>query len=399
VKITHKPVATPATLTTSAVKNAAPAHTDFAPAASLGQAPVVHGGAPVTTGALESGTTVHDALLAQKGTPVRTLTARVDDTLHVRVLSRVPLLYTHGADASLDRPGHVRAGSGCTFVDAGKLGRRLAVVQDDTNFIAFVDVKSGRVDSLALPAIDGQRQFDKSRGNKNSKLDLEAVTTIQQNGKDALLGLGSGSLPVRETLVVVTFEGDEPKLEILNGHKLYEALRNKPGFAGDELNLEGLALIDGGKSVRLFQRGNGVASHNGFVDVELAPLLKSLRDPSAPLPPLSGFTRVELGTTSGTRLTFTDGKQLDAQRTAYLAAAEASPNAIDDGEVVGCALGVLDDSGAHHALIHDEHGKVLCDKTEGLAFDEHDPSRAYVVVDKDDAAVPSELLVLSLEGL
>jgi hypothetical protein len=57
-----------------------------------------------------------------------------------RVLSRTALVYDAGADAKSDRPAHVRAGSGCCFVDIPGQGRRLAVVQDDAAFVALVRV-------------------------------------------------------------------------------------------------------------------------------------------------------------------------------------------------------------------------------------------------------------------
>ena len=56
--------------------------------------------------------------------------------------------YAAGVDSSLDRPGHIRAGSGLAWV-----GDRLAVVQDDANFIALVDPTTGLADSIVLPSI------------------------------------------------------------------------------------------------------------------------------------------------------------------------------------------------------------------------------------------------------
>src|SRR5688572_25398260 len=90
----------------------------------------------------------------------------------IRVLSRRPLHYAEGADAKLDRPAHVRAGSGCSFIEGT---RTLAVVQDDSNFLALVDVDTGKTRAITLPAgVGGLRQFDSKRGNKKQKMDLEA---------------------------------------------------------------------------------------------------------------------------------------------------------------------------------------------------------------------------------
>ena len=111
-----------------------------------------------------------------------------------RVESRRALRYEAGADVDTDRPAHVRAGSGCAFVDVPGVGRRLAVVQDDCNFIALVDVAaSGKagVSAIALPrGPAGFRQFDSGRGNKSHKLDLESVASVSVDGAPALLAMG-----------------------------------------------------------------------------------------------------------------------------------------------------------------------------------------------------------------
>ena len=73
-------------------------------------------------------------------------------------------------------------------------------------------------------------------------------------------------------------------------------------------------------------------------------------------------------------------------------------NTYDDGVVKGCALGVLGDDGRVRQLVPlvDEAGRPLTDKVEGIAIDPHDPTRALVVVDKDDPTAPAELLVVRL---
>ena len=97
-----------------------------------------------------------------------TIRAHHDPSLSATVVSRRELHYTDGPDASLDRPAHVRAGSGIV-----RLGARLLVVQDDTSFLAVVD--GDRVHGVPLPAgPGGRRQFSEALGNKKDKLDLEA---------------------------------------------------------------------------------------------------------------------------------------------------------------------------------------------------------------------------------
>ena len=119
------------------------------------------------------------------------------------VLSKAPLHYSEGADVSLDRSKHVRAGSSLTW-----FGNRLAVIQDDAHFIALIDPKNGQIDALSLPVGEGGlRQFDDLRGNKRFKLDLEACLTGSSPNGELLLAFGSGSNKHRESVVRVSASG------------------------------------------------------------------------------------------------------------------------------------------------------------------------------------------------
>jgi hypothetical protein len=314
------------------------------------------------------------------------------------VIARRPLHYEAGADPGLDRPAHVRAGSGLAFVHA-PTGPRLVIAQDDASFLAVLDPATGTVGSITLDhAPGGLRQFDKGRGNKLDKLDLEACCTLRIGAREVMLAFGSGSLPIRERIVVL----ERGHARIVDAAPLYAALRARVEFAGSELNVEGAAAL--GDRVRLFQRGNGapcerdgarLAPVDATIDLDVAELLAWLDDPGAcPVPEPEGAVAWDLGTISGVRLTFTDAVAR-GQAMAFLAAAEASPDAIEDGEVVAVAIGYADDRRAGYAVIRERDGAPFLDKAEGLAFDgEH----ALVVVDRDDPALPSELCVLALSG-
>jgi hypothetical protein len=59
--------------------------------------------------------------------------AQLDPALSLRVISVRELRYNAAAPLGDDRPAHVRAASGLAFT-----GGRLAVIQDDAAFIAYV---------------------------------------------------------------------------------------------------------------------------------------------------------------------------------------------------------------------------------------------------------------------
>jgi hypothetical protein len=328
--------------------------------------------------------------------------ARIEPSLGARVVARTPLLYVDGGDAALDRPAHVRAGSALAHLG----GRTFAVVQDDASFVAIVDVATKRATSIPLPSSDGVRQFDESRGNKKQKLDLEA--SIVTNDGELLVAFGSGSSPLRERIVLVEgAAGDAPSVTIVEARALYASMRAATTFSGCELNVEGAAIE--GDDVLFFQRGNGApTSELPAVDatarVDLKGLLAYLRAPSVSLPPpLRDVATYDLGRAGTTRLTFTDGVSTgatgDHHWSAFLACAEDCPDATRDGPVTGVAIGRVDDRAGRCeiAMITDEHGAPLLDKAEGLAFDGEDATRAFVVIDKDDARIPSELLELRLD--
>jgi hypothetical protein len=68
---------------------------------------------------------------------MRTLTARLDPALEVRILRVRTLGYSASAALDDDRPLHPRAASGLAW-----MGGRLLVIQDDAAFIATVARRS-----------------------------------------------------------------------------------------------------------------------------------------------------------------------------------------------------------------------------------------------------------------
>jgi hypothetical protein len=326
----------------------------------------------------------------------RRVVAVEDGALRATVVRRVPLRYDAGADAAQDRPGHVRAASAVVWI-----GSRLAVVQDDANFLALVDPADLAVGVLPLPAgPGGLRQFDDRRGNKPEKLDLEAGLAVELDGGTRVLALGSGSTPARERLAVVDVAGGTAELR--PAHALYAALRACTEFSGSELNVEGAALVPG--ALRLFNRGNGAARDglrpvDATADLDWPRLRRYLDAPEAHTPPGPGrVVQYDLGRLDGLRLTFTDACRL-GRRMLFTAAAEDSPDATRDGRVAGSALGVIGPAGeARYALLRAEDGTLFRGKVEGVAPDRRATGRVWVVIDADDPGVASELCVVELRG-
>ena len=315
--------------------------------------------------------------------------------------------YAAGADASHDRPAHVRAASGLAW-----LGTRLAVIQDDAGFVALVDPATGLAESLTLPAgAGGARQFDDGRGNKHAKPDLEALVRVPTAEGVLLAAFGSGSMAPREVIVLLSFPGDEARgvrrvgITVHAARGFYAALRATPGFAGSDMNIEGAVCSGGG--VRLFGRGNGAVVGtlrplNATCDIDWAQLRAHLDAPStAPAPALRRVTQFELGSVDGVGLGFTDATVTQGGIVLYAAAAEASPDARRDGDVRGSALGVIRGEPAESSrwtTVRDEEGHVFTGKIEGIVVDDAHEHRVIAVVDCDDHSQPAQLLEIALSG-
>lgn len=317
--------------------------------------------------------------------------AQSDSTLTARVARRRSLHYDEGADQLLDRPGHVRAGSGIV-----RVGDALAIIQDDTSFIALV--AGGSVTALPLPAgPSGARQFGEARGNKADKLDLEACIMHETT----LVAFGSGSSEKRERIALIYDPfGPAARVHVVEAPELYRSLKAHPEFAGSQLNIEGATA--NGDVLTLFQRGNGRPRdgrlpRDSTCELSMGELWRYLLA-EGECPPVGKVCSYDLGTAGGVRLTFTDATTAPDGRIVFLAAAEASPDTFHDGPVAGVSVGLLAEGTARLTPLLDERGLPLLAKAEGIALWPADPSRADVVVDRDDPDVPCELYEVALTG-
>lgn len=324
--------------------------------------------------------------------------AELDPALSVRVVSARELRYNRRAPTGEDRPDHVRAASGLAM-----LGGRLAVVQDDAAFIAYVS--ETEVTALALPrGPGGRRRFEVGLGNKMDKLDLEACVAAG----DELWAFGSGSTEARERIAIVGYT-----TRLHDARPLYRAIREELESA---INIEGAAIVGGAppepsgsfvpgssatrmrtsggrpdEQVWLFHRGNTGPADCGPAIVKLARrAVAAWLASDAPVPSILGSARFDLGTANGVRLGFTDAVAV-GHRVFYLAAAEDSANAIDDGGVLASQLGVIDGDRVRAAALP-------LGKAEGLAFDPENPRRAWIVIDPDDVDQPAQLYEVELVG-
>jgi hypothetical protein len=242
-----------------------------------------------------------------------------------------------------------------------------------------------------MPAgADGRRSFDDTLGNKHMKMDLEAAVLLPDG---RLLAFGSGSARTRESIVIV-----EPEigLQVRRAPGLYARLREHCNTAGAELNIEG-AVIQGHR-LRLFQRGNGARGSLGrsggiVLDVELAQLLRWLAG-RGPVPNVVEVLVVDLGTIDGVPFGFTDAAATNGGRIAFLACAEDSADVRNDGPILGCRFGWLDEAGAQVADVTEPDGRATQLKLEGIEPRPGANGVFDVVADMDRPDHPALLLGL-----
>ncbi|PRY33204.1 DUF6910 family protein [Pseudosporangium ferrugineum] len=323
-----------------------------------------------------------------------------------------------------------------------RFGDGWLIVQDDATHAAW-QCPGGIRPVRVLPAVGGHETFGSAEGTKHLKPDFEAACEVP----GGVLLLGSGSSPARMRACLLRPTTGGTAFTVTDLTDFYHAVAAALGLAVDLLNLEGACVT--GDRLRWFQRGNSAAGvPSASVDVDLSALLAALNAPhpetpdtAAPGPgaqepdaheqdaheqdahepdpqepdaqepgpqdtgaqkggghgipaaAIGGVRRYDLGTVAGVALAITDAVPLPDGSVLVSAAAEDTPNAIDDGPVVGAAV----------ALLRDGAPAVVAalprpDKVEGLAVRAvHDDGVSLLaVVDADDPAVPSSALDLRL---
>ncbi len=274
------------------------------------------------------------------------------------------------------------------------LGDGWLIAQDDATFAAWRRA-DGVTPVRVLPPVDGHDTFSEARGTKRLKPDLEVACPAEVDGEPAVLLLGSGSTSRRMRGVVVRLVDREPVVQAADLNALYQRVAQRLELPLEHLNLEGASRH--GATVRWFNRGNLAAGvQSGSVDVPLEELVAAVLGragaSSVPVDQPRGYA---LGEVEGVGLAVTDAIALPDGLVLLSAAAEDSPNAVDDGPVVATALALLDgEEVLAVAPIPEVDGHVH--KVEGLALRAFRDGQVHLlaVVDDDDPNKPSSEIEL-----
>jgi hypothetical protein len=274
------------------------------------------------------------------------------------------------------------------------LGDGWLIARDDATFAGWR--RAGGVTRVrVLPPVEGHDAFSEARGTKHLKPDLEVACPTEVDGAPAALLLGSGSTARRMRGVLVRLAAGSPAVRAGELGPLYERVAGRLGLPMDHLNLEGASRH--GDVLRWFNRGNLAAGvRSGSVDVPLEALVAAvLGRTDAGSVPVERPQFYDLGEVEGVGLAVTDAVALPGGQVLISAAAEDTPNAVDDGPVAATALALVDGTTVLAvAPIPEVDGHVH--KVEGLALREVRGGEVHLlaVVDDDDPDTPSAELDL-----
>ncbi len=281
--------------------------------------------------------------------------------------------------------GRLSAASGLVRRDG-----RQYVLADDEHHLAVFDATAGKGRWVRL--LDGELP---NRRRKAAKPDLETLIELPESEEfpfGALLALGSGSRPNRQTGVVASFDVNgelnvPPRLMSLA--ELYEPLRREFG----DLNIEGGFQI--GNEFCLLQRANRKQPRNVCSRFAWNEIGSWLCEGRYPVPSPKAFEPYDLGSIECVVLGFTDAATLPGGEWVFSAVAEATDNSYLDGACVGSAIGLVAADGRLLAL-HRLEGRW---KVEGIAasvLSGGEMIELTLVTDADDRSRPTSSLTVRM---
>ena len=246
-------------------------------------------------------------------------------------------------------PPHISSASG-----VARRGDFVYVVGDDMLDLGVFRMSKEAPGTLAR-ALEGEIPEDDDLRAK-TKADLEALTMLppfEEAPFGSLLGLGSGSGKGRDRGFVWPLAADgaldgEP-IELDLG-PVYGLLRE----TAPDLNIEGAAAV--GERLWLFQRGNTEQGLNIVAELDLAEVMRSVReDHRIDCEELVGIRAYDLGQLNGVPITFSDATPLADELVVFTASAEDD----DSGDIRGSVVGTIDRRGHVERLrTIDERWKV-----------------------------------------
>jgi hypothetical protein len=274
-------------------------------------------------------------------------------------------------------------------------GKHLLVVADDELHLGVFEDPLATGAALApgnlLRLLEGDLPDDAVKRKKH-KPDLETlacVPALPACPHGALLALGSGSKPNRQTGVLLALDrhgAPTERIDLLDLEPLYAPLRKD--FA--DLNIEGVWVVDG--ELLLLHRGNKGDARSVCIRYAwdaLAPWLAGQQGEPAPV---RSMQDIALGSVDGVPLSLTDGAGLPNGEWLFSAVAEDTLSSAADGHCVASAVGIVDARGK----VRMQWSLQGAPKVEGVAVQRQSQHWvATLVTDPDNPSKASQMLSVS----
>lgn len=209
-----------------------------------------------------------------------------------------------------------------------RYGEHYFAIGDDHPYLLSLDTEGKLLHRWLLTGLPATFTLPKAE-----KPDLEAITLAIGPEGPRLLLFGSGSLsPQRDVLFTVDPE-DPSRQEVFPLTNLYALLRQKTGSTTDQWNIEAAAVA--GNNLILLNRGL-----NQVIRLDINTFWNYLRRPDTLLP--VSHSSIRLPALNGIPCTFSGVCRLTgSDHLLFTAAAEDTPNWIEDGPVAGSLIGAL----------------------------------------------------------
>ncbi len=287
------------------------------------------------------------------------------------------------------RPDYVYAASGLVRHE-----EKLLVVADDELHLAVFDFHNEGPGTL-LRLLPGTLPDD-YQARKKAKPNLESITLLppyEYAPHGALLVVPSMSRRNRIDGLMMLLD----RQQLSNSQFVpldFTQIRAKLASMVKELNVEGIVI--GKKAVKLFHRGSKNKSRSTVFELNADQFLKDMHDSHI----ISGdhiqnHIEYDLGDIDGVALQFTDAVALSDDRVLFLATAENTDNAYEDGATSGSALGIIGSDGRIEYVAKIEG----TEKLEGVSVTINSSHiELLLVADTDDQSKPSSLFKTTISN-
>jgi len=211
------------------------------------------------------------------------------------------------------------------------------IVGDDSSFLYALKYDLTLIEKVPLYVAD-ETHIVENRILKKKKADLECITKLTINGYPHLLILGSGSKsPRRDVAFLVKLPTSYNRKHLvweISLVKWYSFLRMNEDVTGDSgvLNFEAAASTS--EFLYIFNREN-----NAILRFDMPEFIEFIQGHTDGVP-FPTIIKADLPTVDSVRSGFSGADYFDG-KLFFTAAAENTSNAIDDGAIMGSAVGIV----------------------------------------------------------